>query len=79
MGQIGPSNRIRYRRRNMPKIAIVVTPSGVDSVSVLSDESQARTEAYSLCTRLAKEIDDFDIAVRKKMVMSGEQEPARIQ
>ena len=63
----------------MPKIAIIVTPSGVDSVSVLSDEPLARAEAYSLCTKLAKEIDDFDIAVRKKMVMSGEQEPIRIQ
>lgn len=56
-----------------PKIAIILTPSGIDTVTVLSTGSEARTAGYKLCSLLENEISTFEAAILKKLQLEGEE------
>ena len=49
-----------------PKIGIVLTPEGVESITLLGGGSDDRMAANSFCNALKHEIADFEIIVRKK-------------
>lgn len=50
-----------------PKIAIILTPDGIDTITVLSTGSEARKAGYQLCSLLENEISTFESAVLKKL------------
>lgn len=49
-----------------PKIAIILTPDGIDTVTVLSTGSEARKAGYRLCSLLEDEIRSFEKAIISK-------------
>lgn len=50
-----------------PKIALIVSSGGVESISVLPGQQQGtRAGCYDLCSHLADEIEQFDISVKRK-------------
>jgi len=51
-----------------PRIALTITPDGVESVSILpGGGADGRTAGYCLCSFLGQEITDFDEAIRRKI------------
>jgi hypothetical protein len=54
-----------------PKIAIILTPSGIDTVTVLSTGSEARNAGYKLCSLLENEISACESAILKKLQLEG--------
>lgn len=52
-----------------PKIAIILTPDGIDTVTVLSTGSEARKAGYRLCSILEDEIHKFEQAIKEKLKM----------
>ncbi|MGE5443309.1 MAG: hypothetical protein ACM3SR_01750 [Ignavibacteriales bacterium] len=55
-----------------PKIAIILTPQGIDTVTVISTGPEARKTGYRLCSLLANEISTFEDAILKKLKSEGE-------
>lgn len=56
-----------------PKIAIILTPGGIDTVTVLSSGQMARKAGYRLCSLLEDEISAFEAAILKKLNIEGEE------
>jgi hypothetical protein len=56
-----------------PKTAIILTPIGIDTVTVLSTVSGAREAGYKLCSLLENEISAFEAAILKKLQLDGEE------
>ena len=52
-----------------PKIAIILTPDGIDTVTVLSMRTKARREGYRLCSLLEDEFHKFEQAIKEKLKM----------
>ena len=50
-----------------PKIAIILTTNGIDTVTVLSTGSEARKAGYRLCSILEEEIYRFEIKILEKV------------
>jgi hypothetical protein len=50
-----------------PKIAIILTPCGIDSVSVLPGESDTRLAGYEFCSLLEEDLQAFETAIRQKI------------
>jgi hypothetical protein len=50
-----------------PKIAIILTPDGIDTVSVLSTGTEARKAGYKLCSLLEDEISKFEKLIQDKI------------
>jgi len=51
-----------------PKIAIILTPAGIDSVSVLSGSgSKELKEGYKICSYIQNELTNFEKAVCNKL------------
>ncbi len=50
-----------------PKIALILTPKGIDTVSVLSSGSEARKAGYRLCELLEEEIQHFEVSIIEKL------------
>jgi len=50
-----------------PKIALIVSSGGVESISVLPGQQQRiRAESYSFCSHLSDEIELFDDVIKRK-------------
>jgi hypothetical protein len=49
-----------------PKIVIVLTKNGVDSVTVSAPDSLGRTVGYELCRVVEKELQSLGEAVKRK-------------
>jgi len=50
-----------------PKIALIVSSGGVESISVLPGQQQGtRAGCYDLCSDLADEIELFDDVIKRK-------------
>lgn len=50
-----------------PKIAIILTPNGIDTVTVLSTGSEARKAGYKLCSLLEDEFHRFEMDILEKL------------
>lgn len=50
-----------------PKIAIILSREGIDTISVLSADSEERKEAYNLCSLIEDEIENFQRAITSKI------------
>ena len=50
-----------------PKIAIIFTPDGIDTITVLSTGTAVRMAGYRICSLLEEEITAFEQAVRRKL------------
>lgn len=50
------------------KIAIILSPQGIETVSVPSNDSTERLRGLLLCEEISKEISDFEKAVRQRLV-----------
>lgn len=50
-----------------PRIALILTPDGIDTVTVLSSGSEARKAGYRLCSLLEDEIRTFEAAILIKL------------
>ena len=50
-----------------PKIAIIVSRRGIDSVTVLSSGTEARNKAYKLFSIIEEEINKFEINFVRKI------------
>lgn len=48
---------------NTFKIVVIITPTGVDSVTVHSKEYSSRILAYSLCEKLEPKFQDINQAI----------------
>ncbi len=73
-GKNALSNEYLMGGSNMkPKIAIILTPTGIDTVTVLSTGSEARKAGYRLCSLLENEISTFEAAILKKLQLQGEE------
>jgi len=55
-----------------PKLAIILTPDGIDTVTVLSTGSEARKAGYRLCSILEDEFHKFEQAIKEKLKMLDE-------
>jgi len=49
-----------------PRIAIILTPYGVDAVAVLPGDSETRRAGYELCSLLEEELQAFETAILQK-------------
>ncbi|MDA2918052.1 hypothetical protein MYX76_00915 [Desulfobacterota bacterium AH_259_B03_O07] len=55
-----------------PKICIILTPDGIDTVTVLSTGgTRVRKEGYKICSFIENEITDFERIVCSKLKKSG--------
>ena len=50
-----------------PKIAIIVSPRGIDSLTILSSGTEARNKAYKLFSIIEEEINKFEINFVRKI------------
>jgi hypothetical protein len=50
-----------------PKIVIVLTRSGIESVTVAASKPLSRTVGYEICKTIEGEINKFENAVRTKL------------
>jgi len=50
-----------------PKIAIIITTDGIDSISILSNSKELRKEGYRILPFLEPEINKFETAFISKM------------
>jgi len=49
-----------------PKIAIIITPDGIETVAILSKKNKDRKKAINLCSLLETEIRKFEDSIIKK-------------
>jgi hypothetical protein len=57
---------------NTFKIVVIVTPSGVESVTVHSKEYSSRILAYTLCEKLEPKFQDINRAISEGQGVSNE-------
>lgn len=50
-----------------PKIAIIFTSEGIDTITVLSPGSEARKAGYDFCSLLEEELQAFESAIIRKI------------
>jgi len=50
-----------------PKIAIIITTDGIDSVSILSNDRALRNEGYRILPVVESEINKFETAFKRKL------------
>jgi len=50
-----------------PKIAIIITTDGIDSVSILSNDRELRNEGYRILPLVSSEINNFEAAFKRKI------------
>jgi len=57
---------------NTFKIVVIITPSGVESVTVHSKEYSSRIIAYSLCEKLEPNFQDINQSILEEQGVSDE-------
>ena len=50
-----------------PKIGIIITSNGIETVVVMNKDHNSRLEAYRLLPLLEPEINKFEIAFKRKL------------
>jgi hypothetical protein len=61
-----------------PKICIILTPDGIDTVTVISSGgTKTRKEGYKLCSYIENEITGFEHAIRDKLAESDHEDSKR--
>jgi len=56
----------------LPKIAIVVSRDGVETISVLSSDPRVRKEGFRLCEEISEEIAEFERIIKQKFQKAEE-------
>lgn len=49
-----------------PRIGIILSPNGVDCVTILPGDSETRRAGYEFCSLLEEELQAFETAILKK-------------
>jgi len=50
-----------------PKIGIIITPKGIESVVVMNKDHKSRLEAYRTLPLVSSEISKFEAAFKRKL------------
>jgi len=61
-----------------PKIGIVITPSGVESITLLGGGSEEQASANDFCSSLKQELSDFELIIRQKFSEPLDRERDRV-
>lgn len=61
-----------------PKIGIVITPSGVESITLLGGGSEEQSAANDFCSSLKQELSDFELIIQQKFGDALDRERNRV-
>lgn len=49
-----------------PKIALIISPDGIETITLLGKEGNERTAASSLYSSIEQELQDFELIIKRK-------------